>query len=88
MTGIGLVVLWIAIAINSLDVKAAESILKYLTYMKLGALALVAVIGFVFAGKGGAAAHDNFSNAFANSGLLLFHSVLGIGIGLFVQIMQ
>ena len=62
-------ILWIAIIINALDVKAAEVVLKYLTYTKLGALAMVTVIGLVFIGKNGTAVHQNLSNSFENSSL-------------------
>lgn len=49
--GVGLVILWIAIAINALDVEAAEGVLKYLTYLKGVTIGMTAVIGFVFMAK-------------------------------------
>ena len=69
--GIALIVLWVAIAINALDVKAAEEVLKYLTYIKIGAIGGATIIGFVYIAKShpGTAAYENLHNSFANSSL-------------------
>ena len=69
-TGIGLVILWIAITINALDVYAAEIVLKYLTYLKLVTIGGATIIGFVYIAKAapGNAAYTNLHDSFAGSG--------------------
>ena len=57
-------------SVNALDVKAAEVILKYLTYVKVGAILGATIIGFVYIAKShpGTAAYENLHNSFAGSG--------------------
>ena len=71
-TGIAYVLLIVLTVINSVNVKLAVSLQRWLTYSKLVAIAIVTMVGFVFLGKNGGVVHDNLSSSFKDSGVCLF----------------
>ena len=54
--------------VNSVNVKAAAAVQRWLTYSKLVAIAMVTVVGIVFLGRFGSVVQTNFSNPFQHSG--------------------
>lgn len=67
--GVALVILAVAIALNALDVQAAETVLKYLAYLKVLTIGMTAMIGFVYMSHTGpdSGTTQNLAHAFAGS---------------------
>ena len=65
--GAAYAVLLLLTAVNCANVHLAAACQRWLTYAKLVAIALVAVVGVVYLARGGDVPHTNFSHTFANS---------------------
>ena len=67
--GAAYAVLVLLTAVNCLNVHLAAACQRWLTYTKLVAIALVAVVGVVYLARAGAVEQTNFSHVFANTSL-------------------